>query len=82
MIILLSLALYFTLSLFVEVPFPAFYTNWVNKSVEDRMKNDPTFQLGNIIIDIAKQRDSLYNVNKIKIDSLLHVIDSLKIKLK
>ena len=58
--------IYLITSLFVELPFPDSYKKYQKEQVEQRMKNDPFYNLANNTVVIIKQRDSLQ-----------HLLDSL-----
>jgi hypothetical protein len=61
------LIIYLLSSLFMEMPMPKIYEDWLDESVNERMNNDPSLKMYHTAFLIAKQRDSLQHV----VDSLI-----------
>ena len=51
------------------VPFPEWYEKAQKEQVDEMMKNDPVLKLGDVALELRKERDSLQ-----------HVVDSLESK--
>ena len=67
---MLGIGAYMMLSVIgVPVPFPEWYEKAQKEQVDEMMKNDPVLKLGDVALELRKERDSLQ-----------HVVDSLESK--